>query len=128
MGPAQTHHLSFSTRIMALSTHQKHYVFKGRMSNFDAKNTIKLGKKKTPKGQMVPFSRMYIPIYSYFPAFLCSGNPHDLKNPQVCHVHLWNPSCATGRFGFAARQLPKTRNRCWCAIDVGESSVQFLRN
>ena len=32
--------------------------FKGEMSNFDAQNTINLG-KMLPKGQIVPFSRMY---------------------------------------------------------------------
>ena len=32
--------------------------FKGKMANFEAKNTIKQG-KKTPKGQMVPISRVY---------------------------------------------------------------------
>ena len=120
---------SFSTPIMALSTLQKHYVVKGNVQ-FDAKNATKLRRK--PKGQMVPFPRMHIPIYWCFPAFLRSGNPHSLKKSLsfnlVCHVHLWNPSCGTGWFGFAARQLPKTRNRCWCAIDVGENSVQFLRN
>ena len=31
---------------------------KGKLSNLDAKNTTKLG-KKTPKGQTVPFSRMH---------------------------------------------------------------------
>ena len=87
--------------------------FKGEMSKF-AKNATKLG--KTPKGQMLP-------IYPCLPAFLRSGNSHNLKNPQVCHVPVWNPSCATGRFEFTARQLPKTRNRCLCAIHVGESSV-----
>ena len=32
--------------------------FKGKMSNFGAKNTIKLGEKQS-KGQMAPLSRMY---------------------------------------------------------------------
>ena len=34
---------------------------KGKMDNFEAKNTIKQEKKKTPKGQMVPISRVYTP-------------------------------------------------------------------
>ena len=33
--------------------------FKGKMANFEAKNTINQG--KTPKGQMVPISRVYPP-------------------------------------------------------------------
>ena len=32
--------------------------FKGKMPNFEATNTVKLG-KKTPKGQLVPISRAY---------------------------------------------------------------------
>ena len=117
MGPAKTHRLFFLTAI-------KH-VLKGKCPILTRKITTKLGKTK---GQMVPFSRMHLPMYSDFPAFLCSGNPHNLNNLQVCHVHLRNLSRATSWFGFAARQLPKIRDRCWCAIDVGESSVQFLHN
>ena len=70
-----------SDRIMALSTHQKCYVLKGWYPIL----TRKIQKKtweKMPKAQMVPFSRMYIPIYSYFPAFWHSGNPRKLKKPK----------------------------------------------
>ena len=49
----QMYHLSFSTPTMALLTLKKTLRFKGKMSNFDATSTLKLG-KKTPKGQMAP--------------------------------------------------------------------------
>ena len=40
------------------------------MANFEAKNTIKL-RKKTPKGQMVPISRVYPPKYHLMRKILC---------------------------------------------------------
>ena len=102
--------------IMTLSTQQKHYVLKG-WCPISPENTIKFW-KKTPKDNWFHFRT----------CTSAPGTNTTQKKTQVCHVRLWNPSCATGRLGFAAHQLPKTCNSCWCAIDVGESSVQFLRN
>ena len=93
-----------------------------KMSNF-AKNATKLAKKKHQKDKCFHSHACTSQYTHIFQRFLHSGNPHNLKNPQVCHVPVWNPSCATSRFRFAARQLPKTRNRCRCTIYVGESSV-----
>ena len=61
--------VSFSTPIMALSTLQKHYVLK---------ENAQLWREKYYK-TWENVSRMHFPIYSYFPSFLCSGNPHNLK-------------------------------------------------
>ena len=45
MSEPQTHHLSFSGPKMAFSSSQNTIRFKGKMANFEAKNTIKQGKK-----------------------------------------------------------------------------------
>ena len=81
--------------------HQKHYILK-EMPKLNAKNTTKLGgKNKRTNGSIFTHALPNILIFS---------SVFVLREPTQ------------------PRQLPKTRNRCWCAIDVGESSVQFLRN
>ena len=51
----QIHHLSFSGLFKFQAP--KTLRFKGKMANFEATNTVK--QRKTPKGQMVPISRVY---------------------------------------------------------------------
>ena len=51
------HHLPFVGPKMAFSSSQT-LRFKGKMANFEARATVKTA-ERTPKGQMVPFSRMH---------------------------------------------------------------------
>ena len=143
MGPAQTRRLSFSTPIMALSTLQKH-VLKGKCP-IDAKILQNVGQTK---GQMVPFSRMHIPICSCFPAVLCSGNPRNLKNPSLPCASL-EPELHNSLIRICGPRTPQNmqqtlvcnwcgRGFCvippqlilqtfFCVIDYAECHYTFLR-
>ena len=84
---AQTHRV-LSTPIVALSALQKHYILKEN-APLTRKMLQNLGRTK---GQMVQFSRMHIPTYSHFPAFLCSGKPTQPKKISRFAMCIFEPA------------------------------------
>ena len=64
------------------------------------------------------------PYRQWFAALVVFGELLQMRS--LSGAQLWNPSCTTSE--FATHQIPKTPDRCWCVIDVGEGSVQFLHN
>ena len=82
------------------------------------------------KGQMVPFSRMHIPIYSYFPAFLCSELRNRLirfcgpPTPQNTHQMLVCNWCGREFCVIPPQLILQT---FFCVIEYAECHYTFLK-
>ena len=100
--------------------------FEGKMSNVDAIKTIKLG--KTSQKDKWFHSHACTSHYTHVFQCFCAPGTHTTKKSPSLPCASLEPKLRNKSIRIYSSQLPETCNRCWCAIDVGESSVQFLRN
>ena len=115
MGPAQAHRLSLlKTPTSWPFQHSKH----AQHVQFWRENTIKPGNKNAKRANGSIFTHVHPNKLMFSSAFVLREPTQPKKSPSLPCASL-EPKLRNTSIRIYSPPIPKTRNRCWCATDVG---------